>query len=89
MLESDGDEFDITLTTTDWASYSGYIGGSALRSASVGSLNVASLRLSIDNLTLASVAAAPAPVPEPSALALFGSGLVGLAGLALSRRRRA
>ena len=86
VLESDGDVFDITLINTNRESYFGYIGDSALTSVSVRSLNVALLWPSIDNLTLASVDAAPAAVPEPSALALVG---LALAGLALSRRRHA
>lgn len=45
----------------------------------VRSLNVQENWPGIDNLTLASVAAAPAVLPEPAALALVG--------MALSRRR--
>ncbi len=39
----------------------------------------------VDNITFS--AAGTAPVPEPAALALFGLGLAGLAGLGIARRR--
>jgi hypothetical protein len=86
VLESDNDWFAFTLDNTDRASYFGYIGDSALTSVSMEILSGSDFFVSIDNLTLASMGAAPTVVPEPSALALVG---LALAGLALSRRRRA
>lgn len=87
VMESDNKLSAFELNNTNRASYFGYIGELALISVSmqIETMPGQDLYVSVDNLTLASMSAAPAAVPEPSALALVG---LALAGLALSRRRR-
>lgn len=87
VMESDNKLSAFELSNTNRASYFGYVGELALISVSMQIENMPGqdLYVSVDNLTLASMSAAPTAVPEPSALALVG---LALAGLSLSRRRR-
>jgi hypothetical protein len=77
-----------TVVTTDGSAVTG-VGGSPMPTAPFAGYNANFDILSMDITSCTPDVCPPAAVPVPAAVWLFGSGLVGLAGIARRRKRKA